>query len=160
MFHPPKPIIFAPSFMCSSKRGVCLRTGLAELLTIFPPYVGSSERQHFTADSIGVTSPQKSPRYKKRRAHCGLESSKISELKDSRTQEEPTVSCRGPHRSILEFLSSWQGGTDFTWPFDRGVRLLDRPTKNAVREQACRRGGRTRLFPMSLVQTSSYARAA
>jgi hypothetical protein len=32
------------------------------LLTILPPYVGSSERQHFAADSIGVTSPQKSPR--------------------------------------------------------------------------------------------------
>src|SRR5271165_6478466 len=27
-------------------------------------------------------------------------------LKRSRTQEEPTVSRRGPHRSILEFLSS------------------------------------------------------
>src|ERR1700738_4366944 len=106
MFHPPKPIIFAPSFICSSKRGVCLRTGLIELLTILPPYVGRSKRQQFTADSIGVS------------------------------------------------------GTDFTWPSDRAVRLLDRPTKNAVPAPARHRGGRTRQSPMSLAQTSSYARAA
>ena len=29
---------------------------------------------------------------------------KINELKNSRTREEPTVSRRGPHRSILEIL--------------------------------------------------------
>jgi hypothetical protein len=55
----------------------------------------------------------------KRRARCALASSEtdeqvkesgvafyIDELKRSRTPEEPTVSRRGPHRVILEFLSA------------------------------------------------------
>jgi hypothetical protein len=29
-----------------------------------------------------------------------------AELEHSRTQEEPTVSRRGPHRGILEFLTT------------------------------------------------------
>src|ERR1700676_3833191 len=36
----------------------------------------------------------------------GLKDSRTQGLKDSRTQEEPTVSHRGPHRSILEYLSA------------------------------------------------------